>query len=125
MRFNQVVLCGRLTCDPELKYAPSGTEICEMGIAFDQGTKDNKKTGYVNITVFGKSGEACHKYLSKGSPVLIGGRLDHQQWETEDGSKRSTLKVIAHDVQFLDTKKKEGVDGAAGTEGGSKAADEW
>lgn len=106
MRFNHVAIGGRLTADPELKYAASGTAICEMRLAFDQGTGQEKKAGYVNVTAFNKQAENASKYLKKGSAAMIGGRLEFQQWE-KDGVKRSTIKIVAHDVQFLDGKKQD------------------
>lgn len=108
MRFNQVALAGRLTADPELKVSSgSGTAICELRIAFDQGTKDNKKTGYANVTAFGPTAERAKEYLKKGSALLVGGRLDFQEWQTDSGQKRSTIKIVAHDIQFLDGNKKQ------------------
>lgn len=123
MRFNQVALAGRLTKDPELKYAPSGTAMCTLRIAFDQGSGENKKTGYLDVSTFQKVAENVAQYLKKGSAVLVGGRIEYQEWQTESGHTRSTLKVIAHDVQFLDGKKKE--DDGAGDQGPKPGSSDW
>lgn len=110
MRFNVVCIAGRLTKDPELKYAAGGTAICQFRIAFDQGAGDSKKIGYLDISAFQKTAENVHKFLKKGAAVMVGGRIEFQEWE-KDGVKRTALKVIAHDVQFLDGKKPEGSEG--------------
>lgn len=110
MRFNQVAIAGRLTKDPELKNTPSGTAVCHFRIAFDQGSGDNKKAGYVDVSSFQKVAENASKYLKKGSAVMVGGRIEYQEWKNNEGQNRSALKVIAHDVQFLDPKKQENSD---------------
>ncbi len=101
MRFNQIAIAGRLVADPELKYAPSGTAICKMRLAFDQGSGDNKSGGFVNVTAFQKVAENASQYLKKGARVLVGGRLEFREWES-DGKKHSMVQISAHDIQFLD-----------------------
>lgn len=103
--FNRVILMGNLTRDPELKYTASGTAICNIGLAVNrkyksgEGLKDD--TCFVDITVWDKQGENCNQYLTKGSGVLIEGRLNFNTWTSQDGSKRSKLDVVAENVQFL------------------------
>lgn len=104
---NRIVLCGNLTADPELAYAPSGMAICKLRLAVNERVK-NSQTGewtdrpcYVDITVFGNQAEPCNQYLSKGSPVLLEGKLRYETWETPDGAKRSKHSVVAERVQFI------------------------
>lgn len=113
MRFNQVAIAGRLTKDPEAKTTPTGTTVCHFRIAFDQGSGDNKKAGYVDVSSFQKVAENAAKYLKKGAAVLVGGRIEYQEWKNNEGHNRNALKIIAHDIQFLDPKKQEGSDGGA------------
>ena len=99
---------GNLTRDPDLKYTPSGAAVCNFGLAVNRkykaGDDWNEEVTFVNITVWNKQGENCAEYLHKGSAVFLEGRLNSQQWETQDGSKRNKLEVVANTVQFLDKK---------------------
>ena len=103
---NKVFLMGNLTRDPELRYTPSGMAICKLGLATNRRFRDRsndewkEEVCFVDITVWGKTGENCSQYLAKGSPVLIEGRLNFRSWDTE-GQKRSKLEVVAENVQFL------------------------
>jgi single-strand DNA-binding protein len=104
---NRVVLVGNLTRDPELRHTPSGTAICKLRVAVNTRQKDSAtgqwtdKPNYFDVTVWGNQGESCAQYLSKGRPVGIDGRLDWREWETQDGSKRQAVEIIAENVQFL------------------------
>lgn len=102
---NKVLLIGNLTRDPELRYLPSGVAICKFGLAmnrrFKQGDEWKDDVCYVDISVWGKQGENCSEYLSKGRQVAIDGRLTYSTWETDEGSKRSKLEVTAERVVFL------------------------
>jgi single-strand DNA-binding protein len=104
---NRVILTGNLTADPELSSLPSGTSVCRLRIAVNRRYKDNstgewtEKPNYFTVKVWGAQGENCANYLSKGRPVAIDGRLEWSQWETQDGSKREAVEVIADTVQFL------------------------
>lgn len=106
MRCNQVVLIGRLTRDPELKYSPNGTATCRLRLAYDQGAGENKTTGYCDVTCFQKTAEAVGAHKKKGDALLVSGRLEYREWE-KDGQKRNAMGVVAHDVQFLSTGKKD------------------
>lgn len=103
---NKVFLMGNLTRDPELRYTPSGMAVCKLGLAVGRRYRDKnsnemkEETCFVDITVWGKTGENCSQYLAKGRPVLIEGRLRYSTWETE-GQKRSKLEVVAENVQFM------------------------
>jgi len=104
---NRVVLTGNLTRDPELRSTPSGTSVCGLRLACNTRRKDAsgqwvEKPNFFDVTVWGAQGENCAKYLSKGRPVALDGRLEWEEWEAKDGSgKRSSVKIIADSVQFL------------------------
>jgi single-strand DNA-binding protein len=115
---NRVFLVGNLTRDPEVRYTPTGTAVSDLGLAvndtFKTKTGETKETTtFVDIVVWGRQAETCGEYLSKGSPVLIEGRLQLEQWQTENGEKRSRLRVHADRVQFLGRPKKSGEVGDA------------
>lgn len=103
---NKVLLIGNLTRDPELRYVPSGTAVATFTIAVNrvytsQAGEKKEETSFVRVVVWGRRAEVCGEYLRKGSPVFIEGRLQSRNWETQDGQKRSTIEVIADNVQFL------------------------
>jgi len=103
--YNRVVLVGNLTRDPELRYLQSGTAVSDIGIAVNDRVKRDgqwvEEPTFVDITLWGRTAEIANEYLSKGAPVLIEGRLKLDQWETNDGQKRSKLKVIGERMQML------------------------
>ena len=105
---NRVVLTGNLTRDPELRSLPSGMAVCSLRIASNTRRKDNStgewvdKPNYFDVTVWGAQGENCHRFLAKGRPVAIDGRLEWREW-TQDDSKREAVEIIADAVQFLGT----------------------
>lgn len=105
--FNSVVLVGNLTRDVDLKYLPSGSACADLGLAISEKVKRGdqyvEEATFVDVTLFGKTAEVAGEYLSKGSPVLISGRLKYETWE-KDGQKRSKLKVIGERMQMLGTK---------------------
>ena len=104
---NICVLKGRLTQDVNLKYTPNGTAVFNNGIAVDDGYGDKKKTSFFNIVAYKKTAELAGQYLSKGSLVLLSGRLQSRQWEAKDGAKRTTIEVVVNNLEFLDKKPKE------------------
>jgi single-strand DNA-binding protein len=102
---NKVMLIGNLTRDPEVKYTPKGTAVCDLGLAINDSFKAQDGTiketvTFVDVEVWGRTAENCKQYLSKGRPVFIEGQLRLDQWE-QDGQKRSKMKVRAITVQFL------------------------
>lgn len=110
MSLNKVFLMGNLTKDCELRYTPGGTSVCDFSLAvsrkFVKDGQQQEETCFVEVTVFGKIGENCSRYLSKGSPALIEGRLQLDQWEDrQTGQKRSKLRVVAESVQFIGSRK--------------------
>ena len=112
---NKVMLIGNLTRDPELRVTPKGTAICTFALAMnhkfkrEDGTVSEEVT-YVDIEAWGKSGEAISKYCTKGRPLFVEGRLKLDQWEDKTTKeKRSRMKVVCENFQFLGTRP----DGAA------------
>jgi single-strand DNA-binding protein len=100
-------MTGNLTADPELRSLPSGTSVCKLRIACNTRRKNastgewEDKPNYFNVTVWGAQGENVARFLSKGRPVAIDGRLEWREWEAQDGSKRQATDIIADSVQFL------------------------
>ena len=109
--FNKVFLMGNLTRDPELRYMPSGTAIASFGMAINrtyksQDGEQKKETCFVDINMFGRRAEVISEYFSKGSAIFIEGRLRFEQWEAQDGQKRSKLVVVADNFEFLGSSQK-------------------
>ena len=104
---NRVIITGNLTADPELRSLPSGTSVCKLRVACNTRRKDNStgewvdKPNYFDVTVWGAQGENCARFLSKGRPVAIDGRLEWREWQTQEGAKRQSIDIIADAVQFL------------------------
>ena len=120
--YNRVILIGNLTRDPELRYIPSGSAVTDIGLAVNDRRKDSNgqwvdETTFVDVTLWGRQAEVAGEYLSKGSPVLIEGRLKLDTWE-KDGQKRSKLKVVGQRMQMLGTREGGGGDGSGGGGGG-------
>ena len=102
---NRVIITGNLTADPELRHTGGGTPVCQLRVAVNGRRKDDSgnwvdKPNYFNVTVWGAQGENASKYLEKGRPVAIDGRLDWREWE-KDGNKRQSVEIVADTVQFL------------------------
>jgi single-strand DNA-binding protein len=108
---NRVVMTGNLTTDPELRSLPSGTSVCKLRIACNTRRKNGStgewedKPNYFDVTVWGAQGENAARYLSKGRPVAIDGRLEWREWEAQDGTKRQATDIIADSVQFLGSRE--------------------
>jgi single-strand DNA-binding protein len=121
---NRVVMTGNLTRDPELRSLPSGMAVCSLRIACNTRRKNNSsgewedKPNYFDVTVWGAQGENCARFLSKGRPVALDGRLEWREWETPEGQKRQAVDIIADSVQFLG-----GRDDAGGGNGFSPRSD--
>ena len=103
---NRVFLIGNLTRDPELRYIPSGTAVTTFTVASNRAYtlasgEKREETCFVRVVVWGRRAELCGEYLAKGSPVFVEGRLQSRTWEAPDGQKRSTIEVVAQNVQFL------------------------
>ena len=103
---NKVLLIGNLTRDPELRYIPSGAAVTSFTIAVNrvyklQSGEKKEEVSFVRVVVWARLAEVCNDYLKKGNPVFVEGRLQSRSWEAPDGQKRSTLEVIATNIQFL------------------------
>jgi single-strand DNA-binding protein len=128
---NKVFLVGNLTRDPELRHTAQGTSVANFSIAVNRSYKGNdgdfkKEVSYFNIVVWGKTGENCSKYLSKGRSVLVEGRLANRSYETQDGQKRTITEIVADNVQFLGGRgdsQDEGSDAGSGADYGSSYAE--
>ena len=104
--FNRVILVGNLPRAPELRYIPSGTAVCDIGLAVNNRRKNAngewvEETTFVDVTLWQRTAEVASEYLSKGSPVLIEGRLKLDSWEGQDGKKQSKLRVVGETMQML------------------------
>jgi single-strand DNA-binding protein len=108
---NRVVMTGNLTADPELRSLPSGMSVCSLRLACNTRRKNGStgewedKPNYFNVTVWGAQGENAARFLSKGRPVAIDGRLEWREWEAQDGTKRQATDIIADSVQFLGSRE--------------------
>jgi single-strand DNA-binding protein len=118
---NRVILTGNLTFDPELRSLPSGTSVCKLRVACNTRKKNNAtgdwedKANYFDVTVWGAQGENCARYLSKGRPVAIDGRLEWSEWQDkESGKNRSKVEIVADTVQFLGGRDDQGGGGQGG-----------
>lgn len=103
---NKVLLMGNLTRDPALRYTPKGTAVADISLAINHVWRDpagNKQEDvtFVDVTLWGKVAEIAQKYLAKGRPVFLEGRLSLETWDDKDGKKRTRLKVIGENLQFL------------------------
>jgi single-strand DNA-binding protein len=123
--YNRVILVGNLTRDIELRYIPSGTAVAEIGMAVNDRIKKGDQwvdeTTFVDVTLWGRTAEVANQYLTKGSNILIEGRLKLEQWE-KDGQKRSKLKVIADKMQMLGGRGEGGGSGGGAPRGGASRA---
>ena len=106
---NRVVLTGNLTRDPELRATGPGVSVCSLRLAVNSRVKKGDewvdKANYFDVTVFGAHGENCARYLAKGRPVAIDGRLEWREWTDRDsGQRRQAVGIIADSVQFLSSR---------------------
>ncbi len=124
--FNKVILAGNLTRDPQLSYLPSGTPVCEFGLAINRRRKGadgqmREETCFVDCRAFGPQAETLNRYMAKGRPLLVDGRLRFEQWESKEGQKRSRLSVVVETFQFLGAPGgREGSEGEGGERTGRR-----
>ena len=125
---NKVFLIGNLTRDPELRYTPSGTAVADLSMAINRryttaSGEKKEETCFVDVTLWARRAEVASQYLKKGSPLFVEGRLHLDKWET-DGQKRSKLKVVAQNFQFIGSsgggKEKEEMDSDTEMRGGEE-----
>jgi len=116
--FNKVILMGNLTRDPELRTLPnSQTQVCDFSLAVnrrwkDSGGTDREEVLFIDCAAFGKTGQTIGENLTKGRPIHIEGRLRLEQWEQEDGQRRSKIRVVVEQFRFVD--RKPGIEPANG-----------
>jgi single-strand DNA-binding protein len=122
--FNQVTMIGNLTRDPELRYSGSGTAMCNIGLATNRAWKD-KNTGekqsevcFIDVKFFGRAAEVVNQHFSKGKPIVITGRIVYEQWQDQNGQKRSKHSIAADTFNFLPTPQDSGVDNHPGSQSG-------
>jgi single-strand DNA-binding protein len=105
VEINSVIIGGNITRDVVLKELAKGSKVASFSVAVNRtyimGGQKNKEVAFIDVDVWGPMAENCSKYLKKGSPVVVTGRLKQDQWQTESGEKRSKLKIVAANVQFL------------------------
>ena len=107
---NNVVLVGRLTREPSMRYTPSGVAVANFSLAVDRpfANADGKKEcDFIDIVAWRKTAETCAEYLDKGRLVGVEGRLQIRSYEDKEGNKRKVAEVVANNVRFLDSKKKD------------------
>lgn len=101
MNINSVTLAGRLTRDPELKYTPSGTAVCEFSLAQNERRKDGEdRAHFFEVVAFGRTAETVAEHKRKGDLLVVEGRLQQDRWEAKDGGKRSKVGIVAHRAHF-------------------------
>ena len=101
---NKVIVVGRLTRDPDVRYTQTGKAVSNFSVAVESGFGDNKRTDFIPVVVWDKLAEICGNNLTKGRRVLVEGRMQISEYE-KDGQKRRTTDVVAQNVEFLDGKK--------------------
>ncbi|HLU47950.1 MAG TPA: single-stranded DNA-binding protein [Planctomycetota bacterium] len=118
--YNKVLLMGNITRDPELRYTPQGTAVCDLGIAVNrefgggEGGDRRKETTFVDVTVWARRAEVICQYFKKGDPIFIEGRLTMESWENQEGQRRTKLKVTLESFEFLSSGRDRGDRGGEG-----------
>ncbi len=120
--FNKIVIVGYLGRDPEMRYTPQGTAVCNFSIATTEKRKDKSGesqdvTTWFRVNAWGRLAEVANQFLTKGKQVYVEGRLRQDEYTDRDGNKRQTLEVTASDIQFLGSKSDGGGMGGGGVEG--------
>ena len=118
MNFNKAFILGNVTRDPELRTTPSGQAVCSFGVATNrvwksQAGERQRSAEFHNVVAWGKLGELCSQYLTKGRPVLVEGRIQTRSWDAPDGQKRNATEVVALNIQFLRQGQGQGARGPA------------
>jgi len=113
---NKIILIGRLTADPELRYTPSGAPVANFTVAVDRKFSKNDETDFIPIVAWRRLAEICNEFLHKGKLVSIEGRLQTRSYEDREGQRRKAFEVVADDMQMLDR----GTGGGGGGGGGAR-----
>jgi len=130
--FNKVVLMGNLTRDVEVRTTPSGQNVANFSLAVSrtwkgQDGQQQEQTSFINCVAWGKPGEIIAQYVSKGSPLLVSGRLDQRSYDDKDGNKRQAVEVVVEDFTFVGGGSRDGGSGvptssSSSTNSGSSTA---
>lgn len=110
--FNKITIVGYLGRDPELRYTPQGTPVCDFSIATTERRKDKSgefhdQTTWFRVSFWGKLAEVANQYLAKGRQAYIEGRLTQREWQDRDGNQRTSLEVNGTDLQFIGSRSDE------------------
>ena len=121
--FNKVILVGNLTRDPELRNTPNGTPICRFSLAVSRQFRNadgssREEVLFIEVDSFGKQAETIARYMTKGRPILIEGRLRLDQWENQAGEKRSRIMVATESFQFINSQNRQEGEAGGGEGGG-------
>ena len=101
---NKVILMGRLTKDPELRYTNNKTPVCSFTIAVNNGYGEKQQTDFINCVAWNKTAEFVTKYFTKGKMIIVIGRITTRSWETQDGKRAYATEVVANEVNFGESK---------------------
>ncbi len=129
MSFNKITIIGNLGRDPELRYTPQGDAVCDFSVAVsdrkrDKAGESQEVTTWFKVTFWRKQAENASKYLTKGRPVYVEGRLQVEEWNDRDGNKRFTLVIQGTELQFLgDNRHSDDSSGSDSSNSGSQARD--
>jgi single-strand DNA-binding protein len=104
--YNKVILMGNLTANPELRFTKAGKAYTQFGLAVNENYQSSEgekvdRVNFFNVSCFGKQAETLAQYLTKGSPLLVDGRLSQHRWEDDEGKKKSKINVVMRRFQFL------------------------
>ena len=124
---NRVILIGRLTADPELRYTGGGIPVANFRIAVDRSfasSSGERQTDFINIVAWRQRAEFAANYLTKGRLVAVDGKLQIREWTTQDGQRRRTAEVVADELRGLDRRREEGAPPAGDEEGPAGETDE-
>jgi len=104
--YNRVILMGNMTRDPQLRYTPSGQAVADFGLAVNRRRRSNDgerrdEAVFVDVTAWGRQAEVINEHFSKGRPIFLEGRLQLDEWTSQDGTRRSKLKVVLEQFQFI------------------------
>ena len=126
--FNKIIIVGYLGRDPELRYTPSGTPVCDFSVATterkgrrDGGGDGEDTTTWFRVSMWGRQAEVANQYLQKGKQVYVEGRLSQREWTDRDGNKRTSLEVNGSDLQFIGSRGDEMAAGAGERSSGSSS----
>lgn len=122
---NHIVIMGRLTRDPELRYTSSNIPVASFSVAcdrdFGKGENGERQTDFINCTAWRSTGEFVSKYFQKGSMIVVSGRLQIRDYTDRDGNKRTAAEIVADNVYFGESKRRDGGDDPARSESGFRA----